>query len=244
MCAKSSFESLSGSNVECYNRRMLKLIVLDWDDTIVSGSSDAYYHSYATAIEQNGISKDFETVKTQVQKLWGRPHEVVIENIIGRDQPQLSNTVRSYEQLVSSDAFSNHLSLIDGAKDALLSLKDKYTLAIATGMNAGPLKQRLIPLFGMEGIFSAIISSSQLPDPARGKPYPDMLLKLMKDFGVEPSETIMVGDATTDVFMAQAAGVAAVLVLTGRLSLEEAKSLGIQHVLPTIAALPNFVSSL
>lgn len=150
---------------------MLKLIVLDWDDTIVRDSSDAYYHCYATAIEQNGITRDFETVKNQVRKLWGRPHEVVIESIIGPEQPQLNNVIRSYEEFLFTDSFSSHLSLIDGAKEALLLLKDKYKLAIATGMNATPLKERLIPLFGMEGLFSSIISSSQLSDPARGKPY-------------------------------------------------------------------------
>ena len=223
---------------------MLKLIVLDWDDTIVRDSSDAYYHCYATAIEQNGIVKDFETVKEQVKKLWGRPHEVVIESIIGSEQPQLKDVISSYEQLLFTDSFSGTLSLIDGAKDALQLLKEKYILAIATGMNAVPLKERLIPQFGMEGMFSAIISSSQLPDPARGKPYPDMLLKLLKDFNVQPSEAIMVGDATTDVFMAQAAGVLPVLVLTGQLSAEEASSLGLQYILPTIAELPELVSKL
>jgi phosphoglycolate phosphatase len=222
----------------------LKLIVLDWDDTIVKDSSDAYYHCYATAIEQNGISRNFEIVKDQVRKLWGRPHEVVIESIIGSEQPQLSDVIHSYEQLLSTDSFSNNLSLIEGAKEALLSLKDTYKLAIATGMSAVPLKERLIPHFGLEGIFSSIISSSQLPDPSRGKPHPDMLLKLLKEFDVDPSEAIVVGDATTDIFMAQAAGVLPILVLTGQLSREEGAALNLPYILPTIAELPELLSNL
>lgn len=71
-----------------------------------------------------------------------------------------------------------------------------------------------------------------------------MLLKLLEDFNVEPSEAIMVGDATTDVFMAQAAHVLPILVLTGQISAEEAPSLGVQYILPTIADLPELVSKL
>jgi phosphoglycolate phosphatase len=222
---------------------MLKLIVLDWDDTIIRDASGAYYKYYATAIEQNGITIDFETVKAHVRKFWGRPQEVVIESLIGPAQPQLSAVIRSYEELFSTDAFSDSLELIDDAKEALLSLKGEYTLAIATGASASVV-ERLIPHFGLENVFSSIISSSQLEDPARGKPYPDMLLTLLKEFAVQPSEAIVVGDATTDVFMAQAAGVIPVLVLTGQLSKEEADGLNLKYVIPSIADLPDLLSTL
>ncbi len=223
---------------------MLKLIVFDWDDCIVQGSSEAYYATYAAAIKEHGIEVDLDTVEKQVRALWGRPHRLVIESIIGIGHTKLTDVVHSYERLVSSDFFFQHLSLITGAKEALLMLKDDYKLAIATGMNAVSLKERLIPHFDMEGIFSSIISSSELLDPGRGKPYPDMLLKLLKDFNVSSSEALMVGDASTDVLMAQAAEVRPIVVLTGQLTKEEAEQLGVRDVISSVASLPLLVKGI
>jgi phosphoglycolate phosphatase len=223
---------------------MIKLIILDWDDTIIHGSSDAYYACYAAAIQENGIGIDFNTVKHHVQELWGRPHRTVIESIIGASQPQLDNVVKAYEEFLFTDLFSESLSLIPGAKETLLALKSEYTLAIATGMNAVALKERLIPHFRMEDIFSSIISSSQLADPSRGKPYPDMLFKLLEDFSIPADEAVMVGDSKVDVLMAEAAHVLPIAVLTGQLSKEEASGLGLQYILPTIADLPKLLSEL
>jgi len=47
------------------------------------------------------------------------------------------------------------------------------------------------------------------------KPNPDMLLHLMDRVGVEPRETLMIGDTTHDVELARNAGVAAVAVSYG-----------------------------
>lgn len=218
--------------------------MFDWDDTIIQGSMSAYYRCYAEAIEQNEIEIDFDIVKSHVRELWGRPHRTVIESIVGKENPQFDKIVLSYEQLLSTPSFSGDLSLIPGAKETLTSLKSRYTLAIATGMNATILKKQLIPSLSMEGIFSSIISSSQLLDLSRGKPYPDMLLKLLKEFSVLPSEAIMVGDGKGDVLMARAAGVVPVVVLTGQLSKEEALELKVEHIIPSIADLPAFIKSL
>jgi phosphoglycolate phosphatase-like HAD superfamily hydrolase len=96
----------------------------------------------------------------------------------------------------------------------------------------------------MQDIFSSIISSSELPDPARGKPYPDMLITLLEEYNLLPSESIMVGDAKGDVLMAQAAGVLPIVVLTGQLTHEEATRLGVQHVISDVSVLQPLISSL
>ena len=48
-----------------------------------------------------------------------------------------------------------------------------------------------------------------------GKPAPDMLLRAMSDVGVDPSETVMVGDTIYDLEMARNAGTAAIGVAWG-----------------------------
>jgi phosphoglycolate phosphatase len=106
------------------------------------------------------------------------------------------------------------------------------------------LREQLIPRFGLQNIFSSIISSSELSDTDKGKPYPDMLFKLLKEIGIPPEDAIMVGDAQGDVRMAQAAGVLPVVVLTGQLNREEAVALGIKHIIQSIADLPLLLSKI
>jgi phosphoglycolate phosphatase len=223
---------------------MIKLIVLDWDDCIISGSSAAYYACYEAAVLENSIEIDHESVERQVRAFWGRPHQDVIASIVDPSNPKLEQVIASYERLILTDLFSQNLQLIEGAKETLLLLKNKYTLAIATGTMGQLLREQLIPRFGLQNIFSSIISSSELSDTDKGKPYPDMLFKLLKEIGIPPEDAIMVGDAQGDVRMAQAAGVLPVVVLTGQLNREEAVALGIKHIIQSIADLPLLLSKI
>lgn len=48
------------------------------------------------------------------------------------------------------------------------------------------------------------------------KPRPGLLLNLMSKFGLDPAETVVIGDALSDIEAALSAGSRAMLVLTGR----------------------------
>ena len=216
---------------------MIKLVVFDWDDTITSGSSEGYYACYEAAISESGIQKTSEEVKEKVRELWGRPHRDVIEHIIGAENPLLDKVSKFYEDSIFTNTFSGTLSLIPGAKEKLKELKNSYQLAIATGMDGVLFREHVIPRFGMQDFFSCIVSSTELPDSSRGKPYPDMLFKILQELEVQPNEAIMVGDAKGDVLMARAAGVRPIVVLTGQLTEIEAKALGVTDILADITAL-------
>jgi phosphoglycolate phosphatase len=216
---------------------MIKLVVLDWDDCITRGSSEGYCACYGAAVAHAGIQKDSDEIRVRVRELWGRPHRDVIASIVGLENPLLDSISEYYEQCIFTDTFSAPLELVPGAKEKLEELKKTYQLAIATGMNGKLLQEQMLPRFGMEGLFSSIVSSSELLDSSRGKPYPDMLLKILKELGVLPEEAIMVGDAKGDVLMAQAAHVRPVVVLTGQLTQEEAQLLGVDVIIPDITYL-------
>lgn len=216
---------------------MLKLIILDWDDCITKGSSKGYYACYGAAIDKVEIQETPDEVKKKVQKLWGRPHRDVIASIIGIDNPLLDEVCRYYEKCIFTDTFTGELSLIPGAKEKLEELRTTYQLAIATGMDGVLFREYILPRFGMQDFFSCIVSSSELPDPSRGKPYPDMLLHILKTLGMEPTEAVMVGDAKGDVLMAQATGIRPIVVLTGQLTREEAETLGVSSIISDVSNL-------
>ncbi|MEM8930524.1 MAG: HAD-IA family hydrolase, partial [Acidobacteriota bacterium] len=103
------------------------------------------------------------------------------------------------------------LELIDGAKEAVIALEAAgYLLAVATGKSRRGL-DRDFSTTGLDRYFA----SSRTVDESPPKPSPGMLLELMDELGTRPERTLMVGDTTHDIEMANQAGVPSVGVLTG-----------------------------
>jgi phosphoglycolate phosphatase-like HAD superfamily hydrolase len=64
-----------------------------------------------------------------------------------------------------------------------------------------------------------------------------MLLSILEELNVLPSEAVMVGDGKGDVLMAQAANVRPIVVLTGQLSQQEAEALGVTTIIQSVVDL-------
>lgn len=103
------------------------------------------------------------------------------------------------------------ISLFDGVLPLLAELKQRqHWLTVATGKSRRGLNEALQAV-ELKGIFHG----SRTADETAGKPSPVMLLELMKEFGVEPERTLMIGDTTHDLQMAINAGCASVGVSYG-----------------------------
>lgn len=103
------------------------------------------------------------------------------------------------------------ISLFDGVLPMLLDLKArKHRLVVATGKSRRGLDEALnaVELHGM-------FDGSRTADETAGKPHPLMLQQLMKEFGVGPQRTLMIGDTTHDLQMAVNAGCAGLGVSYG-----------------------------
>jgi phosphoglycolate phosphatase len=83
-------------------------------------------------------------------------------------------------------------------------------LALVT-MKAKVPTHKILSALGLD-VFDEVIA---FEDVERRKPDPDSLLKLMDKYGVSPSDTLMVGDAATDMQYAAAAGADACATLRG-----------------------------
>lgn len=64
-----------------------------------------------------------------------------------------------------------------------------------------------------------------------------MVVEILRRQNVDPEDAVVVGDAENDVRMAQSAGVEPIVVLTGHLDEERARSLGVRHIINTVADL-------
>jgi phosphoglycolate phosphatase len=93
----------------------------------------------------------------------------------------------------------------------LAELKSRHHwLTVATGKSRRGLNDALATA-ELKGVFDG----SRTADETAGKPDPRMLHELMREFGVDPERTLMIGDTTHDLQMAVNAGCASVGVSYG-----------------------------
>jgi len=174
------------------------LIVFDWDGTVMD----------STAIIAGSIQAACRDLDLTV------PDDEAARHVIGLGLVQaLRHAVPDapeamYEPLVaryryhflSQDAA---IPLFEGARETIAELFDAgYALGVATGKNTAGL-QRALDSCGLRHYFHATRTAEQ----TFSKPNPAMLFELMDELGVKPERTLMVGDTTHDLQLAQNAGV-------------------------------------
>ena len=128
------------------------------------------------------------------------------------------------------------MGLFSGILDVLAFLKEKRTLAIATGKSRRGL-DRALEATGIGGFFSA----SRCADETQPKPHPAMLLELMEEFSVDHSQVLMIGDTTHDLGMARAAGVDALAVCYGAHPEQELRKAAPLECLSTVSSLSTWL---
>ncbi|OGX25431.1 MAG: hypothetical protein A3J51_04400 [Omnitrophica WOR_2 bacterium RIFCSPHIGHO2_02_FULL_45_21] len=92
--------------------------------------------------------------------------------------------------------------------------------------------------FKIKKYFNYVLCADKL---ARGKPHPEILLKIIKKLKVRPSEVVYVGDMAIDVQTAQAAGVRGIAVSGGSSSLAQLKKARPFKILKSLAFLKKFL---
>lgn len=122
---------------------------------------------------------------------------------------------------------------------AALAARGDLVLGIATGKSRRGV-DRLIANEGWNGIFSTIQTADEHPS----KPHPSMIHTAMRETGISPADTIMVGDTTYDVEMARAANVGAIGVTWGYHLRDELEDAGAHIIIDDYTALPESLDAM
>jgi putative hydrolase of the HAD superfamily len=101
-------------------------------------------------------------------------------------------------------AFPEHCHLIPGTKEMLQTLRETYRLGLLSNFTHGPAARKIIERVGLNPFFDVIIISGE---EGYRKPHPSVFHRLVEGLGVEPGQTIYVGDdPEPDINGAQGAG--------------------------------------
>ena len=181
------------------------LIVFDWDGTIID-SPGAIVECIREASRDLGLRVPERAQASEVIGLG-------LRDSLQRAVPDLP--AERYQEFVA--LYRRHfleredsMQLFPGIRDVFVEMQKGRALAIATGKSRRGL-ERALETTGIGGFFAA----SRCADESHPKPHPAMLLELMKEFSMESTQVLMVGDTTHELEMARAAGVDAVAVSYG-----------------------------
>jgi phosphoglycolate phosphatase len=124
-----------------------------------------------------------------------------------------------------SEYYSAHhgkeLELYEGITDMIIELKEReFKIAVATNAYRKSALESLAHL-GIAKHFDCVVC---FDDVGRGKPAPDMLLKVLDDFGLQKEESVFVGDGERDMMAAKNANMDFIMVNWGFSTHESAVS--------------------
>lgn len=187
-------------------RQGYELIVFDWDGTLMD-SAAMIVASVQAAARDLGLAPPSEERARHIIGL-GLVEALrhALPDLPEAHYPAL--VARYRHHYLSRD---HELTLFSGAAELVRELAERgYRLGVATGKSRVGLNRALAQT-GLAAYFHA----SRCADECHSKPHPQMLLELMETFGVGPAQTLMIGDTTHDLQMAENAGVSAVAVSYG-----------------------------
>ena len=186
--------------------RRFRLLVFDWDGTLAD-STGIIADALQRACVDLGLPAPADDEARFVIGL-GLADALrhIAPTLPVADHPRLSERYRHHYL-----ARDPEIPLFEGAREMLADLDARgFLLAVATGKSRVGLTRAL----QQQGLAHRFVAS-RCADEGFPKPHPDMLLALMERCGVEPLETLMIGDTTHDLELARNAGAAALAVSYG-----------------------------
>ncbi|MDI9333638.1 MAG: HAD-IA family hydrolase [Cytophagales bacterium] len=190
------------------------LIVFDWDGTLFD-STALITRCIQNAVEDVGGKRPSHEQASHVIGLNLMEALAHAAPDVPREKyPQLGERYRHYFFKEQDD-----INLFDGVIDLLLALKAQHHwVTIGTGKSRKGLDATLareVQIDGNTVKLASLFDGTRTADQTQGKPNPQMLFELMREFGVDAERTLMIGDTTHDLQMAMNAGVASVGVNYG-----------------------------
>jgi phosphoglycolate phosphatase len=186
--------------------RRFDLIVFDWDGTLFD-STALIVRCIQQACRDIGAAVPSDVDAAYVIGLGlGDALRHAVPGLDAARYPELGLRYRHHYF-----ASQHELSMFPGTLEMLQALKARnHWLAVATGKGRRGLDEALAHA-QLQGLFNG----TRTADETASKPDPRMLNELMREFGVEPERTLMIGDTTHDLQLARNAGTPRVAVSYG-----------------------------
>ena len=210
-----------------------RLLVFDWDGTIIDSAS-AIVDCICAAARDTGIP--VPPRERAAHTIGLGLHDALRFAVPELPAERYADFVAHYRKhfLASQDS----MQLFEGMRELLAELTKTHVLAIATGKSRRGLDRALAA-----GDLRAYFSASRCADETNPKPHPAMLLELMEELNAPKEQTLMIGDTSHDLEMARAAGVDALAVTYGAHPMDGLRACGPLGCVSTVPELQAWLQT-
>ncbi len=214
-------------------RKQFDLIVFDWDGTLMDSTSTIVKCIQAAA-KDLGLPIPRDAAAAHVIGLaLPEAMQAVMPDVDPKYHPRMVERYRYH--YLSRD---HELTLFPGVQEMLQELSQQaYFLAVATGKSRVGLN-RALNAVKLLSLFDA----TRCADETFSKPHPAMLLELTRELGQDIKRTVMIGDTSHDLLMANNAGAAGIAVHYGAHPPAQLDACNPLYSATTVAQLHNWLN--
>jgi phosphoglycolate phosphatase len=194
------------------NKKQFDLIVWDWDGTLADSTS-MIASALVTSAEQVGLPA---LALQKARNVIGLGLRESIQTLFGSIPDEQAQALAK-QYAINYYAGEQAIPLFEGAAALIAELARRgHKQAVATGKGRRGLNSDLARLE-----LAKYFQATRTVDECFSKPHPQMLDELMDMLVATPERTLMIGDSSYDLQMAQNAGVQSLAVTFGAHSSEQ-----------------------
>jgi len=214
-------------------RKQFDLIVFDWDGTLMDSTSTIVQCIQASA-KDLGLPVPGDLLASHVIGLGlQEAMQAVMPDVEPKYHARMAERYRYH--YLSSD---HQLTLFPGVHEMLEDLSQQaYFLAVATGKSRVGLNRSLNAVKLL-----SLFDATRCADETFSKPHPAMLQELTRELGQDIRRTVMIGDTSHDLQMANNAGAAGVAVQYGAHPMEQLQACNPLYSAASVAELQQWLN--
>jgi HAD superfamily hydrolase (TIGR01549 family) len=191
--------------------KKLSAVIFDMDGTITR-SNDLIFGSF-NCVAEKYLRKTFSPL--EITRMFGPSEEVAVFNIVGREK--LEDAMFDFWKFYR-DEHNNISSMYNGIIELFEFLQlHKIKIALFTGK--GKISTHIsLQEFGIEKYFDCIVTGH---DVVKHKPSGEGIEIILRELSLNKNETLMVGDAISDMKASEEVGVSCAVALWDSYAKEE-----------------------
>jgi phosphoglycolate phosphatase len=178
----------------------LRAVLFDFDGTLLDSFS-GHFAAYQVTFSHFGLPASLDDLLRVYSPDW-----LQVYRAIGLPEQHWQEA----DAIWLAEAARHAPQLFPGALELLEALRRRFAVGLVTS-GSNERVRRDLERNGLERCFQVIITGGDVCQP---KPDPEGLLSALRLLGIAPCQAVFVGDAAADAFMAQAAGVPFIGMLT------------------------------
>lgn len=204
--------------------RTTKLVILDFDGTIADTQS-LITTTMMQTIEALGLES---RTREECARMIGLPLKETFTRLIPMSDEMGDQCEATYRRLFDCNNTEGAVTLYPKVRETIEHLHDEgIAVSIASSRERKSL-DRYVDVFGLRPFIDLVIGADNV---CHAKPHPEPVLLTLRHFGVDSSETLVVGDTAYDIEMGRRAGCRTCGVSYGNGSVEELQNAGADYII-------------